>query len=121
MKMNTIRQMQTGELASKWRSLEAETPSCAGAQNTEAPGQDATVVGGSGSGKDDVVNAGDLLAKDVRETARPAGVRVAIVAQKSGNADGAKGNRKANASSERLGEEPPPSVPQKDKQGGEDP
>lgn len=79
------------------------------------------MVGGSGSGKDDVVNAGDLLAEDVRASAEPAGVRVAIVALKSGNADGAKGDRKTNASSEGPSEEPPPSVPERDKQGGDDP
>jgi len=81
----------------------------------------AVVVGGSGSGKDDVVNTGDLLGEDVRASERPAEVRVAIVATKSGNADGAKGDRKANASSEGQSEEPPPSVPERDKQGGDDP
>lgn len=119
--MNTIRQLQIGEPASEGRSLGAETRQSSGAQVTEASGEDAVVVGGNGSGKDDVVNAGDLPGKDARETAHPAGVRGAIVAKKSGNADGAKGDRKANASSERLGEEPPPSVPEKDKQGGDDP
>jgi RNA-directed DNA polymerase len=119
--MNTIRRLQIDEPASQGRSPDVETRQCEDAQVTEASAQSATVIGGSGSGKDGVVNAGDLLGEDVRETARLAGVRVAIVASKSGNADGAKGDRKANASSERLGEETPPSVPETDKQGGEDP
>ena len=120
-KMNTIRQLQTGEPAGEGRSLAAHARSSTEAKDTEAFVEDAVVVGGSGSGKDDVVNAGDLLAEDVRASGRPAGVRVAIVAKKSGNADGAKGDRKTNASSEGLSEEPPPSVPERDKQGGEDP
>jgi len=82
------------------------------------------------------VNAGDLPGQDAREIVRPAGVRAAIVAQASrGKSDdgktvtadqsrvttgGAKGGRKANASSEGRGEEPPPEVPGADKQGGED-
>lgn len=83
--------------------------------------EDAVVFGGSGSGKEGVVNAGDLRSEDVRASARCAGVRVAIVASKSGNADGAKGDRKPNASSEGQSEPPPSSVPEKDKQGGDDP
>jgi hypothetical protein len=79
------------------------------------------VFGGSGSGKDGVVNAGDLWAEDLRATGESTGVRAAIVATKSGNADGAKGGRKANASSPGPGEEPPPQVPFGDKQGGEAP
>jgi RNA-directed DNA polymerase len=83
--------------------------------------EDAVVFGGSGSGKDGVVNAGDLWAEDLRATGESTGVRAAIVATKSGNADGAKGGRKANASSPGPGEEPPPRVPIGDKQGGEAP
>jgi len=119
--MNTIRQLQTGEPAGKGRSLGAQAFQSTDAQVTEALGEDAIVVGGSGSGKDVAVNAGDLLAEDVRASGQPTGVRVAIVAKKSGNAEGAKGDRKTNASSEGSREEPPPTVPAKDKQGGEDP
>lgn len=119
--MNTIRRMHAGEPASQWRSLDAQARSSTGAQVTEAPVEVATVIGGSGSGKDGVVNAGDLWREDARATERPTGVRAAIVASKPGNAGGAKGDRKANASSEGLGEEPPPAVPERDKQGGDDP
>jgi hypothetical protein len=100
--MNTIRQLQTGESAIEGRSLGANNRQTTEAKDTEASVEDAGVVGGSGSGKDDVVNAGDLWAGDVRATEWSTGVRVAIVAGKSGNADGAKGDRKANASSQRL-------------------
>lgn len=52
---------------------------------------------------------------------RRSAVRAAVGAEKSGNADGAKGGRKVNASSERSGEEKLPEVPaEPDKQGGED-
>ncbi len=67
------------------------------------------------------MNAGDLPAADtVANAPVPAGVRAAIVAMKSGNADGAKGGRKADASSDRLCEDPAPAVPATDKQGAED-
>jgi len=119
--MNTIRQMQIDEPARERRSLDASArPSC-DAQVTEASQEAVPVVGGGGSGKEDVVNAGDLRAEDVRASVQPAGVRVVIVAKKSGNADGAKGDRKTNASSERRREEPPPSVSARNKQGGEAP
>jgi len=77
------------------------------------------VVDVCGTGKDDGVNAGDLRAGDVRATGQSAGVRAAIVVLKPGNAGGAKGGRIANSSSEGLGEERPPEVPEGDKQGGE--
>jgi RNA-directed DNA polymerase len=48
------------------------------------------------------------------------GVRAAIVALKPGNSGGAKGGRKVNSSSEGKREAPPPAVPERDKQGGED-
>ena len=104
--MNTIRQLQNGEPALERRSLDASLRQTAEAKVTEASVENAIVVGGGGSGKDDAVNAGDLLGEDVRVSERPAEVRVAIVALKSGNADGAKGDRKANASSEGPSEEP---------------
>jgi RNA-directed DNA polymerase len=63
------------------------------------------------------VNAGDLWAKDVRETKRPTEVRAAIVASKPGNAGGAKGGRKANSQAQGNREEPSPKVPETDKQG----
>ena len=134
--MNTIRQAQTGEPTGKGRSLEATERQSTGAKDTEALGEDASVVGGSGSGKDDTVNAGDLRGVDLwAMPEEPAGVRVAIVAQasqeptgnspmpvtKPGNAGGAKGDRKAKASSEGLGEANPSEVPARDRQEGEVP
>ncbi len=64
------------------------------------------------------MNAGDLSGKDA--VTRPVEVRDAIVALKSGNADGAKGVRKANSLGERSREGTPPVVPATDTQGGED-
>jgi RNA-directed DNA polymerase len=89
------------------------------ARDTEASAETVAVFGGSRSGKDRVVNAGELPEQD---TARcPAEVRAAIVATKSGNADGAKGGRKANPSLEGDREEPSPSVsPEANKQGEKD-
>jgi hypothetical protein len=121
MKMNTIRQLQTGEPASEGQSLGAPAPQSTGTTVTEVSGEDAVVGGGGGTGKDDVVNAGDLWAGDIRATGRPAGVRVAIVAGKSGNADGAKGDREANTTSDKPCEEQHSRVPARDKQEGEDP
>lgn len=80
---------------------------------------DVRVVGGSMSGKGCVVNTGDLP-RQMPDLWASAGVRAAIVAKKSGNSDGAKGGRKANASSETNGEDTSPPVPEKDKQGEED-
>lgn len=123
--MNTIRRVQSGEPAAYGRSLDTLSKACPSPRmrDTEVRGEDASVVGGSGSGKDGVVNAGDLrvAGEESRETGTPAGVRAAIVAGKPGNAGGAKGGRKANASSEGSREEQPPSVPATDKQGGGDP
>lgn len=101
------------------RSLDTATRRTQEAIVTEASEVVVPVVGGSGSGKDGVVNAGGLLAGDVRHAGQSAEVRVAIVAAKSGNADGAKGDRKAKPSKEGQGEDTPPSVPARDKQGGE--
>jgi RNA-directed DNA polymerase len=96
------------------------------------------VVDGSRSGKESAVNAGGLSGQDGRGTAHPAGVRVAIVAQAScgktedGKTEtaersrvttgGAKGDRKVNASSERVSEEEPSGVFRQagNKQEGED-
>lgn len=95
------------------------------------------MVGGSRSGKGCGVNAGGLPGQDARETERPAGVRAAVVVPASrrktdagtspgtverirATTGGAKGGRKANASSEGPSEEPPPRVPGADKQGGDD-
>ena len=60
------------------------------------------VVGGSMSGKGRAVNTGDLSGETgvhaaKRPKNRPPGVRAAIGAKKSGNADGAKGGRKVDA------------------------
>ena len=71
------------------------------------------------AGKGSYVSGESCRAQDCEE-ADPAAVRAAIGAKKPGNAGGAKGGRKANASSARLGEENPPIVPATDKQGGED-
>jgi RNA-directed DNA polymerase len=79
------------------------------------------------------VNTGDLP-EQASALRNPAEVRAAIVARASRGKDGApvaaertrvttggaKGGRKANASSEGPSEEPPPAVPGADKQGGED-
>ena len=94
------------------------------------------MVGGSRSGKGCDVNAGDLPGQDARETAHPAEVRAAIVAQAScGTSEdgttvtaersrpttgGAKGGRKANPGSDGRREEPSPAVPGEDRQGEED-
>jgi RNA-directed DNA polymerase len=68
------------------------------------------------------VNVGDLPGNQEAK-AHSAGVRATIVAGKSGNADGAKGGRKADAPSEGPGESEskPPSVSETNKQGGEGP
>ena len=79
------------------------------------------------------MNTGDLPGQD-SALRNPAEVRAAIVAQASRGEDGApvaadrtrvtsggaKGGRKANASSKGPREETPPAVPGADKQGGED-
>jgi len=119
--VNTIRQQYSVSPLDK-----GEASALAGADSDHAPVTEAWpevagVVGGSRSGRDGVVNAGDLPAADAGATALAlAGVRAAIVAAKSGNADGAKGGRKAEASSEGFGENTAPAVPVTDKQGAED-
>ena len=65
------------------------------------------------------MNTGDLSGQ-TSGNGDSAGVRAAIVATKPGNAGGAKGGRKADASSITQGEEPSPVVPDGDKQGEED-
>ena len=119
--MNTIQRLQTGQPVRERRSLgitHIKVCPSAGARVTEAPEEAAHVVGGSGSGKDGVVNAGDLRDEESRETAAPAGVRVAIVASKPGNAGGAKGGRKAKPFCARTSEVDPRRVPATDRQGG---
>jgi RNA-directed DNA polymerase len=64
------------------------------------------------------VNTGDLPGQEVAR--HPTEVRAAIVAPKSGNADGAKGGRKVEALSEVPSETKSPQVPATDKQGEED-
>jgi RNA-directed DNA polymerase len=98
---------------------DVEIQTADGTKVTEVPAETVVVVGDSRSGKDCVVNAGELPEQD---TARcPAEVRAVIVATKPGNAGGAKGGRKANPSLEGDREEPSSSVPPKaDKQGEED-
>jgi RNA-directed DNA polymerase len=76
------------------------------------------VVGGSMSGKGREVNTGGLPEQEVERL--PAGVRAAIVATKSGNADGAKGGRKVELSSEGLGEAKSSGVSATSMQGEED-
>jgi RNA-directed DNA polymerase len=91
------------------------------------------VVGGGRSGQESAVNTGDLPGQETAARS-PTEVRAAIVAQANRvqegttpgaertrvTTGGAKGGREANASSPRLGEAPPPAVPERDKQGGED-
>ena len=76
------------------------------------------MVGGSMSGKGGGVNTGDLPGQGVAR--HPAGVRVAVVAMKPGNAGGAKGGREVDASSEGRNEEPSPEVSATSRQGEED-
>lgn len=76
------------------------------------------MVGGSMSGKGRDVNTGDLPEQEIERF--PAGVRAAIVAEKSGNADGAKGGRKVEPSSEGLGEAKSSGVSATSMQGEED-
>lgn len=120
--MNTIRRLQWGEPASQWRSRDLRKEGLPPrAHDTEVRGGPAGVVGGSGSGKDGVVNAGDLRGEAPRDTGAPAGVRAAIVARKPGNSGGAKGGREANPSRDGQREiATPPSVSEANKQGGED-
>ncbi len=137
MRMNTIRLRIDDEPAMERRSLELHEEIDLWGRATEAATGSCGVVGGSRSGKGCVVNAGDLSGQDTRQIVCSTGVRAAIVAQadrrktdagkRPGTAEpsrvttgGAKGGRKANASSKRRGEEPPPVVPGVDTQGGED-
>ena len=131
--MNTIRHGKEDEPASERRRHDSRIDHWG--RNTEAAKDSGHVVGGSRFGKGCEVNAGDLPGEESSKR-EPAGVRAAIVAQASrGQTEdgttvtteqsrviigGAKGGRKANASSKRLGEETPPGVPMEDKQGGED-
>jgi RNA-directed DNA polymerase len=66
------------------------------------------------------VNEGDLSNQKAARSSTE--VRVTIVAEKSGNSDGAKGGRIADTpgASSRESESEPSSVPKADKQGGED-
>lgn len=86
--------------------------------NAKAARKDAGVAGGSMSGKGGDVNTGDLPEQDAAR--HPAGVRAAIVASNPGNAGGAKGGRKADASNEGQSEDQSPIVPATGKQGEED-
>jgi RNA-directed DNA polymerase len=131
--MNTIRHHQNDESASERRSLEpCEGVDLWGMTTPRPMGSDG-VVGGGRSGQESAVNTGDLPGQD-SALRNPAEVRAAIVAPASCAPDGtpvgaersrvttggAKGGRKANASSQRPGEEPPSAVPARDKQEGED-
>jgi RNA-directed DNA polymerase len=89
-----------------------------GRRSTKVVAEDVGVVGGSMSGKGRDVNTGGLPGQDVER--RPAEVRAAIVATKSGNADGAKGGRKVEPSSEGLGETKSSGVSATSMQGEED-
>lgn len=71
------------------------------------------------SGKGCKVNTGELSGETPRKLG-PAEVRAAVVAEKSGNADGAKGGRKADASSLIEQEERAALVSEKNKQAEED-
>jgi len=112
-----IRPQQNDEPASERRSLDA---SCIEPRrrDTEPVAATVGVVGGSMSGKGGAMNTGGLPGQDVAR--HPAAVRAAIVASKSGNADGAKGGRKVDPSSEGQREARSPRVPAMDKQGEED-
>jgi RNA-directed DNA polymerase len=115
--VNTIRQQQNDEPARERRSPGAEAPILT--EELRGFGQEAVgVVGGSMSGKGSGVNTGDLGGQEAG--GHPPEVRAATVAEKSGNADGAKGGREVEASSERQREANSPGVPGTDKQGEED-
>lgn len=134
--MNTIRLNQNDESARERRSLgDREVIDLWGVPTQSPMGTD-YVVGGSGSGKERAVKAGDLSGKDVLRC--PAGVRATIVAKashgktqagKTGTVersrvttDGAKGgNMKANAQEQGDCEEQLSRVPvTPDKQERED-
>jgi hypothetical protein len=103
-----------------WRSL--TTPGGVGdprpERNDEAA-EDVSVFGGGRSGRDCVVNAGDLPGKVTepdllgRGDPCPAEVRAAIVATKPGNSGGAKGGRKANRLADSGSEVSSPSIRQR--------
>jgi hypothetical protein len=134
--MNTIRHRQIDEPASYRRSLELCEEIDLWESATQSPIGGGGVVGGSRSGKEHAVNTGDLPGQDARETARPAGVRAAVIAQASRGQHpdgttvttersrpipgGAKGGREANPESNRPDEATSPRVPATDKQGEED-
>jgi RNA-directed DNA polymerase len=133
--VNTIRHSQEGEPASERRRLDSGKRIGLWGRDTEASKDSGRVVGVSRFGKGCEVNAGDLPGQNSPK-GKPAGVRAAIVAQASRGQNqsgmtatteqnrvmtgGAKGGRKANASSNRLSEETLPAVPREDKQGRED-
>jgi RNA-directed DNA polymerase len=76
------------------------------------------VIGDGMSGKGRTVNTADLSGQEGASSLT--GVRAAVVALNPGNAGGAKGGRKADASKEGRREAISPSVPATDKQGEED-
>ena len=85
--MNTNRRRQSGEPAGEGRSHDRAP------REAEAGRGAVSVVGGSMSGKGSDVTTGDLSGQ-TSGNGDSAGVRVAIVASKPGNAGGAKGGRK---------------------------
>lgn len=81
-----------------------------------------TVVGDSMVSKEDEVKMGDLPREDALRNKKHSGeVTVTVVAEKPGNAGGAKGDRETNTLTKWLGEEEPTGVPERDKQVGEVP
>ena len=134
MKVNTIQHNHDDEPVSDWRSLDLRKETDQRGATTRSPAEGDGVVGGSRSGKESAVNAGDLPGQEAERL--PAEVRDAIRAQASRGKHepgetgvtersrvaigGAKGVRKANPESERSREIEPAEVPETGKQAGED-
>jgi hypothetical protein len=120
-KVNSIRHVSaasllaSGEACAKRESRSREEP---GIGDLDADG-----CGWSGNVAKGVCLSGESCTDRTHgdDPERRAAVRAAVGAEKSGNADGAKGGRKVNASNERGSERRLPSVPANpDKQGRED-
>jgi RNA-directed DNA polymerase len=120
-KVNSIRRTSAA-------SLRGSGEACAkrDVRSRQRPGNDDLMAderGWSGNVSKEVWLKGESCADrtDEGELSGCAAVRAVVRAKKSGNADGAKGGREANASSERVSETPPARVPPRaDKPAGED-
>jgi RNA-directed DNA polymerase len=120
-KVNSIRRASAASLLANGEACaKRDTGS---RQGPESDDPVADVCGWSGNVRKEVWLNGENCADrtDGGDPVRRAVVRAAVGAMKSGNADGAKGGREANASSEGQGETSPARVPpEADKPVGED-